>query len=355
MHPANSPKSVVNTSKTEFTQWFRDPNTRYAMIGIIGALVISCFVFLGLKAIENEPIETFIARWEQAVESKDMARYRALWDSDAIRENRANYERALKFVMQEAVEADITNVQHTRAPESRDRYQVKNIPATFGADDKIPIYRHLTVEKKGLRRQWKLIDDEITSDESLVADSGTQPAREQSSSVNLVNSIPENPIEQMQEPDISMPFEGTAPLDTKLKVNQILFAWQEAWQDKDLETYMSMYADEAEITRVAVKNSQEYPITLTKSELRKRMKILNRKYSKIEVLISNVKINGNTAEADVGFLQKFTATPASGNRPPYSDYGTKHLILMVDPTDGVWRIYSERWKLYKDVPEYPKL
>ena len=341
------PKGVMDAIKDAC----KDPNTRYAMIGIIGALFISCFVFLGIKAIENEPIEAFITRWKQAVESKEMAKYRTLWDSDATREKRENYERALKFVMQEGVEADITNIRHTRAPENRNRYQVKNIPVMFGEGDKIPLYRHLTVEKKGLRRQWKLIDDEITSEDSLVADSGTQPAPEQSSS-----PIAENPTQQTQEPDTSTPFEGTAPLDTKLKVNQILFTWQEAWQGKDLGTYMSMYADEAEITRVAVKNGEEeYPITLTKGELRARMKILNRKYSKIEVLISNVKINGDTAEAEVGFLQKFTATPASGNRPAYSDYGTKRLILMVDPTDGLWRIYSERWKLYKDVPEYPKL
>lgn len=354
MNQATPPQSVMNVIKDAG----KDSNMRYATIGIIGALIVLCVVVLGIKVIENEPIEHFIAQWQQAVESKDMAEYRALWNSDAIRVNGENYERALKFVMREGVEADITDVQPTRTPENRNRYQVKNIPLVFGEDDKIPLYRHLTIEKKGLRRQWKLINDEMTSEDLLVVDSGEQSASNPSVSVPSgpqVAPIAETPTQPIEEPDTLAPFEGTAPIDTKLKVSQILFAWQEAWQSKDLGTYMSMYADEAEITRVSVKNGQEYPRTLTKNELRDSMKRLNQKYSQIEVLISNVKINGDTAVADVGFLQKFSATAASGNRPSYSDYGTKHLILMVDPTNGLWRIYSERWKLYKDVPEYPKL
>ena len=38
----------------------------------------------------------------------------------------------------------------------------------------------------------------------------------------------------------------------------------------------------------------------------------------------------------------------------YQDFGTKTLIFMVDPSDGLWKIYSESWKLYKEVPNYPK-
>ena len=44
-----------------------------------------------------------------------------------------------------------------------------------------------------------------------------------------------------------------------------------------------------------------------------------------------------------------------GNRPAYRDFGTKTLILAIDTSDGVWKIYKESWKNYKDVPDYPKL
>jgi hypothetical protein len=109
------------------------------------------------------------------------------------------------------------------------------------------------------------------------------------------------------------------------------------------------------ITRVTIRGGEETEVYLKKGELRAKMKKLNTIYSDIEVEISNLQVNGDRAVADVTFLQKFTGTPASGTRPAYSDYGTKNLNLMVDPTDGHWRIYAETWKRYKDVPEYPKM
>ena len=85
------------------------------------------------------------------------------------------------------------------------------------------------------------------------------------------------------------------------------------------------------------------------------MQRLNSIYAEIQVSISNLQVNGDRAVADVQFLQKFTGTRASGSRPAYSDYGTKKLNLMVDPTDGHWRIYSETWSRYEDVPDFPKM
>jgi hypothetical protein len=84
------------------------------------------------------------------------------------------------------------------------------------------------------------------------------------------------------------------------------------------------------------------------------MKKLNLYYGDIQVVISKLVINGDRAVADVEFLQKFKGSPATGSRPAYSDIGTKKLNLMVDPADGYWKIYSETWSRYKDVPEFPK-
>ena len=150
-------------------------------------------------------------------------------------------------------------------------------------------------------------------------------------------------------------FDGNAPLDTHLKVRQVLGKWQAAWEEKDLNTYMSIYSDEAQITRVNVRGGKETSVYLTKGQLRAKMKRLNTMYADIQVSISNLQVNGDRAVADVKFLQKFTGTPASGSRPAYSDYGTKKLNLMVDPTDGHWRIYAETWSRYEDVPDFPKM
>jgi ketosteroid isomerase-like protein len=359
-------EKIIETSKAEVTRLYQNPNTRYAMIGIVGALIILLFLFIGLQLIgKSEPIGDFVKRWQQAVESKQMAKYQALWDTKARRENRVAYERALKLVMKEQVEADLAGIEPEKDFRNQNRYRIRQIPVTFYEDEvMIRLYRNLTAEKKGLSRKWKLINDEIRGEpeypapsEEPIVEASDPPATPEitPSAESSEVSIADNPARRTVEPDVSTPFAGNAPIDTQLKVRQVLGNWQTAWQEKDLDMYMSTYADEAEITRVTVRDGKEYPITLTKAELRTKMRAINEKYSKIEVIISNVQVNGDSAVADVGFLQKFVGTPASGSRPAYSDYGTKKLILMVDANDGFWKIYSESWKLYEGVPEYPKL
>jgi ketosteroid isomerase-like protein len=170
-------------------------------------------------------------------------------------------------------------------------------------------------------------------------------------------STTSNSESKIKNADISTSFAGTTSIDTQLKVRQVLGRWQKAWQEKDLDMYMSTYADEAEIMRVTVRGGKEYPIKLTKSELRTKMKAIFSKmkainYSPIERIISDVQVNGDYAVASD--CQKFVGTPASGSRPAYSDYHVKTLILMVDANDGFWKIYSESWKIYEGIEEYPE-
>ena len=121
-----------------------------------------------------------------------------------------------------------------------------------------------------------------------------------------------------------------------------------------MDTYMSIYAERALITRVSVRNGKESHSYLTKKQLHQKMKRLNVHYSDIQVKISNLQIDGDRAVADVEFLQEFKGIPASGSRPAYSDIGTKELDLMIDPSDGYWKIYGETWSRYEDVPKFPK-
>ena len=118
---------------------------------------------------------------------------------------------------------------------------------------------------------------------------------------------------------------------------------------------MSKYAEEAEITRVTITKGQEYPTRLNKKQLREKMKSLNERYSKIKVNIFHLQINGDSAVAGVNFLQEFVGTRPAGSQAIYSDFGKKELVFMVDPADGLWKIYAESWKHYKNVPKYPKL
>lgn len=141
-------------------------------------------------------------------------------------------------------------------------------------------------------------------------------------------------------------------IDTELRIRQVLGAWLEAWEQKDLERYMDRYADFAEIIRVTVvdgKNSKRKK--LTKEQLRTNMKRLFKMYDEIRVDIEDqsLKIDETQlyAEANVEFLQEFTGIGNQGRRR-YRDYGLKQLKFINNPTEG-WQIYHENWTKYPRV------
>ncbi len=368
-------RQMMRSGKNEFTTAFQNPNTLFGMIGIIGAAVILLAMVLGLQIIETTgAIEPFLQQWKQAVESKQPGLYQQLWDSTAQIKNRSQYERALKLFSREKIEVDIAGLRPQTDPKNANRQQIERIPVTLYQDGKVlvVIYRDIIVEKRGLLQRWKLIDDRIQDDleysditeEYIVQDDEEIVAQS-------ANPTPENPPSQPFNPSVlpnkvvtpsrtaapedTSPIVGETPLDTQLKLSQVLGEWQQAWQGKNLKTYMSKYAEDAEITRVTITKGREHATRLNKKQLREKMKSLNAVYSKIRVNISQLQISGDNAVADVNFFQEFVGTRASGSQPAYSDYGKKELVFMVDPADGLWKIYAESWRHYKDVPKYPKL
>ncbi len=289
----------------------------------------------------DSPVADFVLKWKDILESQNKKKYESLWDKSARKKHNSNYQLALLQLSQDLV-VDLSEATYTPVTYSKTRHVVDNISVSISsAGTYIETHtRTLTIEKKGFFvRKWKLINDVVGGD--LISD---EP-------ISQTDQLPEDII---PEESVSNIFNGNAPLDTQLKVSQILGKWQKAWEAKDLDTYMSIYAEKALITRVAVRNGRETSTFLRKDQLKQKMKKLNLYYADIQVVISNLVIDGDSAVADVSFMQKFKGTPASGSRPAYSDYGTKKLDLMVDPADGYWKIYSETWSRYEDVPEFPK-
>ena len=288
----------------------------------------------------NSPVVPLVIAWKGAVESQDLKQYTDLWDKSARRKRAASFGRATELMSQIHV-VDLAGATYTAVPRHKNRHVVDNIHVTLqsGGDIIETHIRTLTIEKKGFfRRKWKLINDQI----GVVSDS-----------IALASDV--SGADTVSGEDSGGTFDGNAPLDTHLKVRQVLGKWQTAWEEKDLQTYMSIYSERSRITRVNVRGGKETKVHLSKTQLRNKMRKLNTMYADIQVSISNLQVNGDRAVADVKFLQKFTGTPASGSRPAYSDYGTKKLNLMVDPADGHWRIYSETWSRYEDVPDFPKM
>ena len=361
-----------NNSKISTT--FQNPNTRFGAIGIIGAAIILLAMVLGLQVIEDTgAIDPFLQQWKHAVESKQPRLYQQLWDSTARTKNRNQYERALKLFSREKVEVDIAGHLPQKDLEDMTRRQIERIPVTLYQDGKVlvVIYRDITVEKRGLLQRWKLIDDRIhdalgypeTTEEYIVQDQemiarSANPTPESPPSQPLDTPVPSSNVAappQTTVAESSALIVGEAPLDTQLKLSQVLGEWQQAWQRKNLTSYMSKYAEDAVITRVTINRGREYSTRLNKKQLREKMKALNARYSKIKVNIFQLRIHGDSAVADVNFLQEFVGARASGNQAAYSDFGKKELVFMVDPADGVWKIYAENWRHYKNVPKYPKL
>ena len=289
----------------------------------------------------NSPVAPLVLAWKRALEAQDVKTYTDLWDKSARKKRASSFRRATGLMSQTHI-VEIQYATYSPVPTHRNRYVADGIRVTIlNGEEIIETHnRTLTIEKKGFfRRKWKLINDQIGEISGAIA-----LARAEQTGANTVSGE-----------ESGGTFDGNAPIDTQLKVRQILGKWQEAWEGKDLETYMSTYSDRALITRVTVRGGVETEVYLKKGNLRAKMKKLNTMYGDIQVEISNLQVNGDRAVADVTFLQKFTGTPASGTRPAYSDYGTKKLNLMVDPSDGHWRIYAETWSHYEDVPEYPKM
>ncbi len=375
MRAYSSVKQVMRSGKAEFLTAFQNPNARFAMIGIIGAAILLLAMVVGLRIFEKAgAIEPFLQQWKQAVESKQPTLYQQLWDSTARIKNRSQYERALKLFSREKVEANIAGLLPRKDFRDNNRRQIERIPVTLYQDGEVLVmlHRDLTIEKKGLLQRWKLINDRIRDELEYPETTEEHIVQEPPPPVQSTNLTPASPPSQPLNdtvasnnvtpdstanvtPDSTSPIVREAPLDTQLKLSQVLGEWQQAWQGKNLKTYMSKYAEDAAITRVTVNKGREYPTQLSKAQLREKMKALNKRYSKIEVNIFHLQVNGDSAVADVNFFQEFVGRHASGSQPAYSDFGMKQLVFMVDPADGLWKIYSENWKHYKNVPKYPKL
>ena len=291
----------------------------------------------------NSPVVPIVLNWKSALETQNVKTYTDLWDKSSRKKRTSSFRRAIELMSQTHV-VNLAEATYTPVPRQKNRHVVDNISVTLQSGDNIieMHIRTLTIEKKGFfRRRWKIINDQIGDMSDAVALAPDVPS---ASSADTVSGEASGGA-----------FDGNAPIDTHLKVRQVLGKWQAAWEEKDLRTYMSIYSDRAQITRVTVRGGRETSVYLTKGQLQAKMQQLNNIYAEIQVSISNLQVNGDRAVADVQFLQKFTGTRASGSRPAYSDYGTKRLNLMVDPTDGHWRIYSETWSRYEDVPEFPKM
>ena len=289
MQTNHSARQVTRSGKNEFTTTFQNPNILFGMIGIIGAAVILLAMVLGLQIIETTgAIEPFLQKWKQAVESKQPRLYQQLWDSTAQTKNRSQYERALQLFSREKVEVDMAGLRPHTNLKNPNRQQIERIPVTLYQNGKVlvVIYRDITVEKRGLLQRWKLMDDRIhddlgypetaeeyiVQDEEVVAKSANPTPESHPSQLLDAPVLPSKVVtpSRTAAPEEPASIVGKAPLDTQLKLSQVLGEWQQAWQGKNLKSYMSKYAEDAEITRITITKGRERATRLNKNSCARR-------------------------------------------------------------------------------------
>jgi hypothetical protein len=112
-----------------------------------------------------------------------------------------------------------------------------------------------------------------------------------------------------------------------------VFAWSEAWQNRDVDTYMSFYSPRFQSKGLDIERWRE-----KKAEVFQQV-------SSIQVEISDLWVFIEKKQAVVSFIQRYS-------HPMFADIGKKTLV-MVD--DGFkWQIVSEAWKpiVMSDRPDH---
>ena len=337
--------------RAAWTRLMANPASRWTTYGVLGVgATLALWGGILLIQPKDEPLDGFIARWNAAVEADDDKVYDALMATDLIHTNAQAWKDGLALLQDlhtdgllvEPLEADPPPGAVTVPVRATHETGADVAALTLDWDDREVAF-HL--RREGWAKKWRVADI-IAAGPAVETPPPTaaEPLEEIHASAN---------VDAESRGDVSpVSLDETPPLDTEFKLRQILEAWREAWEQKNIDEYMEWYADYATILRVTVVNGREIPETLTKAELKARMKRLVQRYSRIEVDVSSVRIRGSYAEADMRFQQEFAAWAKGGEGgPTYQDKGIKTLKFVND--DGDWRIYEEGWRTYVDVPTYP--
>ena len=126
----------------------------------------------------------------------------------------------------------------------------------------------------------------------------------------------------------------------QLIIEQLLEGWQTAWENKNIEEYLSFYQSDAEITRITVIDGKLYNKTLNKLDLKTGMQKLFERFSWIDIRIEDVSVYGDSMTMKADFKQIFAGHGAN-NELAYQDLGKKNLIFTKN-TAGDWKIKFER-------------
>ena len=106
------------------------------------------------------------------------------------------------------------------------------------------------------------------------------------------------------------------------QINAKLASWRKAWEDKDINTYLSFYSNKFKTLKVSHaqwRNNRHHVLKANKN---------------LSIQVSNIQTSQNKNIIELNFIQRF-------NSKKYSDVGIKELVWI--KTGGDWKILKETW------------
>ena len=108
------------------------------------------------------------------------------------------------------------------------------------------------------------------------------------------------------------------------RIERFIYGWKNAWERKDLDTYIACYAGDFRSRG------------MDRGAWQRHRERLNQKYRNVHVNISDLKVLAVTRDSvTVRFKQDYRADG-------YRDYGLKKIVLVKKGDD--WKIKKEEWQ-----------
>ena len=145
--------------------------------------------------------------------------------------------------------------------------------------------------------------------------------------------------------------QGKASPEVMEKVREAIKGWRRAFQEKDLDRYMSFYAPNANIKKLVIAYGKETSQTLDKGDLRGDMGSIFSQNTQFNIDDPSLDAGSDAVRATFKFSKRIPAA-AYGDRKGIIKHEMWMKALLFREVDAAWKIVSEEWKFYQDIPEY---
>lgn len=304
---------------------------------VLFSTILVMGVILGVYAYSNAD-ERAIQKYQEIYQQLDIKAFEAFVTNDyQDRENYKNHKTYFQENTEISVDLNDPNIE-VSYKKNRDAFVLRRVPFTVKKGyRKIRVFRDITFRRVGLFKYALEDEDYPVVDDASSYSGGVE---------KLDLAFQEALQKEMQE---KLP---TSPRDIVKQVLATLNHWKVAWTTGDLDTYMSVYSNDARILRVTVNRYGEIIRRhfLTKAELRKRMEKLYRQYKYILVEIYNPEIIVDTQYAnrieEIQVVARFEQLYSAGKGVyKYTDFGYKKMRFRYE--DEEWKIFEESWEPHK--------